>query len=46
MILRYLARRLFLLGFVFVALTVFVFSLTYLFPGDLVRLLTRSPGNR
>ncbi len=36
MILRYLARRLFLLGFVFVALTVFVFSLNYLFPGDLV----------
>lgn len=40
MILRYLARRLFLLGFVFVALTVFVFSLNYLFPGDLVSNLT------
>lgn len=40
MILRYLARRLFLLGFVFVALTVFAFSLNYLFPGDLVSNLT------
>ena len=40
MILRYLARRLFLLGFVFVALTIFVFSLNYLFPGDLVSNLT------
>ncbi len=40
MILSYLARRLFLLGFVFVALTVFVFSLNYLFPGDLVSNLT------
>lgn len=36
MMLHYLLRRLFLLAFVFVALTIFAFSLTYLFPGDLL----------
>jgi cationic peptide transport system permease protein len=40
MMIRYLARRLFLLAFVFVALTVFVFSLNFLFPGELVSNLT------
>lgn len=40
MIIRYLARRLFLLAFVFVALTIFVFSLNFLFPGDPVSNLT------
>lgn len=34
MMFHYLLRRLFLLSFVFVALTVFAFSLGYLFPGD------------
>lgn len=36
MILHYLFRRLFLLAFVFIALTVFAFSLGYLFPGDVL----------
>ncbi|WP_296296516.1 ABC transporter permease [Rheinheimera sp.] len=36
MILHYLFRRLFLLAFVFVALTIFAFSLSYLFPGDVL----------
>ncbi|WP_333797233.1 ABC transporter permease [Rheinheimera sp.] len=36
MILHYLFRRLFLLAFVFVALTIFAFSLGYLFPGEVL----------
>ena len=36
MMLHYLLRRLFLLGFVFIALTIFTFSLGYLFPGDVL----------
>jgi dipeptide transport system permease protein/cationic peptide transport system permease protein len=40
MILHYLLRRLFLLAFVFVALTVFAFSLGYLFPGEVLNNLT------
>ncbi len=36
MMLHYLLRRLFLLAFVFVALTIFAFSLNYLFPGDVL----------
>jgi ABC-type antimicrobial peptide transport system permease subunit len=34
LILHYLFRRLFLLSFVFLAMTVFTFSLSYMFPGD------------
>lgn len=40
MILHYLLRRLFLLAFVFVALTVFAFSLGYLFPGEVLNNFT------
>jgi len=36
MILHYLFRRLFLLAFVFIALTIFAFSLGYLFPGEVL----------
>lgn len=36
MILRYLLRRLYLLSFVFIALTLFTFSLNYVAPGELV----------
>lgn len=36
MMLHYLLRRLFLLAFVFIALTIFTFSLNYLFPGDVL----------
>jgi cationic peptide transport system permease protein len=36
MIFHYLMRRMFLLSFVFVALTIFAFSLGYLFPGDVL----------
>jgi cationic peptide transport system permease protein len=36
MMLHYLLRRMFLLAFVFVALTIFTFSLNYLFPGDVL----------
>jgi len=38
--LRYLARRLFLMAFVLVALTVFSFSLNFLFPGDFLTNIT------
>ena len=34
---RYLLRRLFLMGFVFLALSLLAFSLGYLFPGDVVQ---------
>jgi ABC-type dipeptide/oligopeptide/nickel transport system permease component len=40
MMLHYLLRRLFLLAFVFVALTIFAFSLNYLFPGDVLNNFT------
>lgn len=40
MMLRYLARRLFLMAFVLVALTVFSFSLNFLFPGDFLTNIT------
>jgi len=40
MMLHYLLRRLFLLAFVFVALTIFAFSLNYLFPGDVLHNFT------
>lgn len=40
MMLRYLARRAFLLAFVLVALTVFSFSLNFMFPGDLLTNVT------
>ncbi len=36
MIAKYLLRRLFLLSFVFVAATLFTFSLNYFYPGDLL----------
>lgn len=36
MILRYLLRRIYLLSFVFIALTLFTFSLNYVAPGELV----------
>ena len=36
MMLHYFLRRVFLIGFVFVALTVLAFSLSYLFPGDVL----------
>ncbi len=36
MMLHYFLRRAFLIGFVFVALTVLAFSLSYLFPGDVL----------
>lgn len=36
MIVKYLFRRLFLLSFVFVAATLFTFSLNYFYPGDLL----------
>ena len=36
MMLHYFLRRAFLIGFVFVALTVLAFSLSFLFPGDLL----------
>ena len=40
MMLRYLARRLFLLSFVLIALTVFSFSLNFMFPGDFLTNIT------
>ena len=36
MMLHYFLRRCFLISFVFVALTVLAFSLSYLFPGDVL----------
>ncbi len=40
MMFRYLARRAFLLSFVLVALTIFSFSLNFMFPGDLLTNIT------
>ncbi len=40
MMLRYLARRLFLISFVLIALTVFSFSLNFMFPGDFLTNIT------
>ncbi|WP_214000205.1 ABC transporter permease [Arsukibacterium sp.] len=37
---RYLLRRLFLMAFVFLALSLLAFSLSYLFPGDIVQNLS------
>jgi ABC-type dipeptide/oligopeptide/nickel transport system permease component len=37
---RYLLRRLYLMVFVFLALSLFAFSLGYLFPGDVIQNLS------